>query len=133
MEKDFWVCLVLNVIYNQLPERHPRLLFKGGTFLSKVFGLIKRFSEDIDLVVHRDSLGFEGERDPTVVSNLSKKKRKILFEKLRVACSSYILGDLQTALTRRIDEIVDGCHVCPDVDDVDRQTLFIEYPTLVSE
>ena len=65
VEKDFWICLVLDVLYNRLPGRHSRLLFKGGTSLSKVFGLIERFSEDICLVVHRDGLGFEGERDPT--------------------------------------------------------------------
>ena len=130
VEKDFWVCLVLDVLYNRLPEGHPRLLFKGGTSLSKVFGLIDRFSEDIDLVVFRDGLGFEGERDPIVAGNLSNRKRAALFKELRAACSGYILGDLQTALTRRIDEIVEGCHIGPDEDDVDQQTLFIEYPTL---
>lgn len=75
VEKDFWVCLVLDALFNQRPEEHPRLLFKGGTSLSKAFDLIKRFSEDIDLVVFRDGLGFEGERDPTVASNLSNKPR----------------------------------------------------------
>ena len=130
VEKDFWICLVLDVLYNRLPGRHPRLLFKGGTSLSKVFGLIERFSEDIDLVVYRDGLGFEGERDPTVASNLSNKKRRALFEELRESCSGYIRGGLQTALKRRIDEIVKGCHVVPDEGDVDQQTLFVEYPTL---
>ena len=62
VEKDFWVCLVLDTLYNRLPDGHPNLLFKGGTSLSKAFGLIERFSEDIDLVVYRDGLGFEGER-----------------------------------------------------------------------
>ena len=38
VEKDFWVCLVLGVIFNRLPKGHPRLLFKGGTSLSKAFG-----------------------------------------------------------------------------------------------
>lgn len=70
VEKDFWVCLVLDVLYNRMPEGHPRLLFKGGTSLSKVFGLIRRFSEDIDLVVCRDDLGFEGDRDPADGSTL---------------------------------------------------------------
>ena len=49
VEKDFWVCLVLDVLYNRVPDGHPKLLFKGGTSLSKAFGLIRRFSEDIDL------------------------------------------------------------------------------------
>ena len=68
VEKDFWVCLVLNLLFNALPEGHPKLLFKGGTSLSKAFGLIRRFSEDIDVVVHRDALGFAGDRDPKASS-----------------------------------------------------------------
>ncbi len=98
--------------------------------LSKAFGLIERFSEDIDLVVFRDDLGFEGERDPTVASRLSNKKRAALFKGLEAACSGYIRGDLRTALVRRIDEFSADCQVVPDEGDVDGQTLFIEYPTL---
>ncbi len=48
VEKDFWVCLVLDVLFNHRAQRHPRRLFKGGTSLSKAFGLIERFSEDIE-------------------------------------------------------------------------------------
>ena len=130
VEKDFWVCLVLDALFNRRPEGHPRLLFKGGTSLSKAFGLINRFSEDIDLVVSRDDLGFEGERDPTVASRLSNKKRAALFNELRSACSGYIRGALRTALASRIDELSAGCQIVPDEGDVDGQTLFIEYPTL---
>ena len=31
VEKDFWVCLVLDVLFNRLAARHPKLLFKGGS------------------------------------------------------------------------------------------------------
>lgn len=41
----------------QIEAGVPRLLFKGGTSLSKAFGLISRFSEDIDITVFRDDLG----------------------------------------------------------------------------
>ena len=58
VEKDFRVCLALEILYHGLPTGHPKLLFKGGTSLSKAFGLIHRFSEDIDIVVFRDDLGF---------------------------------------------------------------------------
>jgi hypothetical protein len=51
VEKDFWVCWTLNVLYHRLPSGSPRLLFKGGTSLSKAHGLIRRFSEDIDITV----------------------------------------------------------------------------------
>lgn len=73
-EKDFWVCLALDALYNGLPDGHPRLLFKGGTSLSKAFSLIARFSEDIDIVVFRHDLGFTGDDDPAnPVADLSKK------------------------------------------------------------
>ncbi len=48
IEKDFWVCWTLERLF-ALPGFHDHLLFKGGTSLSKVYGLIQRFSEDIDL------------------------------------------------------------------------------------
>ena len=130
VEKDFWVCFVLDALYNGLSGEHPKLLFKGGTSLSKAFGLIERFSEDIDLVIHRDGLGFEGDRDPVIARDLSNKRRSVLFRELTEACSGYILGDLKTALTRSINEMVEGCRVLPDDDDDNRQTLFIEYTTL---
>jgi len=130
VEKDFWVCLALDHLYNRLPDGHPSLLFKGGTSLSKAFGLIRRFSEDIDLVVDRDKLGFEGDRDPTLPGHLSNKNRKALFEELQAACSGYIIGDLSDALEKLIAGMVDGCRVIPDEDDADKQTLLIEYPTL---
>ncbi len=47
MEKDFWVCWLLNILFES--EFSDSLVFKGGTSLSKVFGAIDRFSEDIDL------------------------------------------------------------------------------------
>ena len=128
VEKDFWVCLVLDLLFNALPEGHPGLLFKGGTSLSKAFGLIRRFSEDIDLVVHRGALGFAGDRDPTTAAGLSNKRRNALFAELAQACGGYVCADLKTALAASVDAIAHGCNVVPDEDDV--QTLLVEYPSL---
>jgi hypothetical protein len=47
IEKDFWVCWMLGILFQS--EFAGSLVFKGGTALSKVFGVIERFSEDIDL------------------------------------------------------------------------------------
>ena len=47
LEKDFWVCWLLGMLFES--EFAGSLVFKGGTSLSKVFGVIERFSEDIDL------------------------------------------------------------------------------------
>ena len=126
VEKDFWVCLVLDALFNRLPASHPKLLFKGGTSLSKAFGLIQRFSEDIDLVVHRDGLGFAGDRDPTTAAGLSNKKRSALFDELAQACSAYVLGDLAAALTESIGTLTEGCAMEPDPEDRGAQTLGAE-------
>lgn len=50
VEKDFWVCWILGKIFAD-ESLSRRLLFKGGTSLSKAFGLIRRFSEDVDLIL----------------------------------------------------------------------------------
>ena len=130
VEKDFWVCLVLDALYNRLPDGHPKLLFKGGTSLSKAFGLIRRFSEDIDLVVHRGDLGFVGDRDPTIVGGLSNRKRNALVRELARACDGYVLGDLTASLKKTLGELVEGGEVVPDEDDGDGRTLLVSYPTL---
>ena len=59
IEKDWWVVQTLRLIFEM--NCADNLVFKGGTSLSKAWGLIERFSEDIDLALDRKFLGFEGE------------------------------------------------------------------------
>ena len=61
VEKDLWVTTILQIVFS-LPFA-DNLLFKGGTSLSKVFGKIERFSEDIDLAIDRIILWFGGRFD----------------------------------------------------------------------
>ncbi|MDO4190602.1 MAG: nucleotidyl transferase AbiEii/AbiGii toxin family protein [Bacteroidales bacterium] len=82
IEKDWWVTQVLKAVF-QLPYRE-HLSFKGGTSLSKCWGLIERFSEDIDLGIDREFLGFEG--------NLSKTQ---ISDKLRRAACSFVRESMQ--------------------------------------
>jgi predicted nucleotidyltransferase component of viral defense system len=70
IEKDWWVTLSLNIIFSLPYSNH--IIFKGGTSLSKAWNLIERFSEDIDLVIDRKHLGFEGELSKTQVKKLRK-------------------------------------------------------------
>lgn len=63
VEKDFWVCWTLRELF-ALPDIGALLTFKGGTSLSKAWKLIERFSEDIDLIVGKDALGFGGDASP---------------------------------------------------------------------
>lgn len=75
VEKDWWVVRTLEIIFKTSAAEH--LVFKGGTSLSKSWDLIHRFSEDIDLAIDRNFLGFEGV--------LSKNKRT----QLRKAANKY--------------------------------------------
>src|SRR5208337_4824568 len=79
IEKDFWVCWMLQQLFS-IDALSGRLLFKGGTSLSKVFHAINRFSEDIDLAVDYAALGFTGDRDPRRDGISTSKRNKILAE-----------------------------------------------------
>lgn len=57
LEKDFWVCWCLHRLFTA--SGLPALVFKGGTSLSKVFGAIDRFSEDVDITVSGSELGYQ--------------------------------------------------------------------------
>lgn len=57
LEKDFWVCWILDYLFQGSPWK-DHLAFKGGTSLSKAFGAIERFSEDIDLILDWRALGY---------------------------------------------------------------------------
>lgn len=57
IEKDFWVCWTLDYLFHKCKWKDV-LAFKGGTSLSKGYNLIKRFSEDIDLILDWRILGY---------------------------------------------------------------------------
>ncbi len=135
VEKDFWVVWVLDLLFNGRSKDEPRLLFKGGTSLSKAYGLISRFSEDIDITVFREDLG-----QPVEVSDLealSGKKQRARLEEIKAACQSYIQGPLLARLNRQMIEIFSAAGqaladapVIVDPDDQDQQTLLVRYPSI---
>jgi hypothetical protein len=129
IEKDFWVCLVLDLLYNWLPNDSPRLLFKGGTSLSKVYKLIERFSEDVDFTIFRDDLGFGGDRDP-LSSAISNKQRKRLSEELKQAASDYVCDKLKQDLEIATAATFTDFSIVVDEDDSDSSTLLFQYPSL---
>lgn len=77
VEKDYWVTFALYTIFNN--EIGKTTVFKGGTALSKCFGLIQRFSEDIDLVVLREE-NETGNRLKTKIKNISNCISNVLPE-----------------------------------------------------
>lgn len=70
IEKDWWVMIALRAIFNT--EFAQYLVFKGGTSLSKVWEIIERFSEDIDLAIDRSFFNFEGNLKRKQVTRLRK-------------------------------------------------------------
>lgn len=104
IEKDFWVCWVLKQLFS-IEALSGRLLFKGGTSLSKIFHAINRFSEDIDLAVDYAALGFTGERDPRR-EDISKTRRAAILAEMMTACQRYISGELLDALKTRCEEVL---------------------------
>ncbi len=63
IEKDYWVVWVLERLFS-LEKIKSHLTFKGGTSLSKIYRVIDRFSEDIDLSIEKELLGFGAPNDP---------------------------------------------------------------------
>ncbi len=96
IEKDFWVCWTLDALFHRLKAGGPRLLFKGGTSLSKGYGLISRFSEDIDITVFRSDIGEEA--DFQQLEALSKKERTRRLDAIKTACQAYIDSKLRVEL-----------------------------------
>ncbi|MEO0031266.1 MAG: hypothetical protein RIS94_1024 [Pseudomonadota bacterium] len=132
VEKDFWVCWTLDALFNGRGEG-PRLLFKGGTSLSKAFGLIQRFSEDIDVTVFRDDLGLQTSIEE--LAALSGKKRMAALDAIREACEAYINGPLTERLASICAETcvrtgLDANVIHVKADPHDRQTLLLVYSSV---
>ena len=79
VEKDWWVTNTLAIVFSM--DCANSLIFKGGTSLSKAWKIIERFSEDIDLALDREFLGFAGELSKTQISKLRYASYKFLTEK----------------------------------------------------
>jgi len=129
VEKDFWVCWTLKELFG-MPDLGGTLIFKGGTSLSKVYRMIERFSEDIDVSLDRASLGFSGELDPEAGRSAKEQARRL--DRLRQACQERIVGHLKPAF----EEVIatkfgraTGWSVVVDEADPDRQTLLYAYPS----
>lgn len=134
IEKDFWVCWTLWKLFN-LPEWGKQLVFKGGTSLSKGWGLIERFSEDIDMVINRDFLGYGGDKSPEKAS--SNKQRKNRLENLKQTCRSRIHSELKPALEQCFMVVLPSgikwsLEIASPEEDPDGQTLLFQYPGILT-
>lgn len=136
IEKDFWVCWVLRRIYT-LKQSPARIYFKGGTSLAKVFGVIKRMSEDVDLVIDRHDLGFTGARDPATPEP-SNKARQRLVKEIKISAHKFVREVLKPGLDQAFSEALDVVggsatwETALAEDDPDDHTILFKYPTIES-
>lgn len=125
VEKDWWVTMVLKSLF--LLDCAQWLEFKGGTSLSKGWGLIERFSEDIDL-----ALNYRFFTD--VLDNNNQLKT------LRKKCRKYVVGELTSALNAKMVSLgLTDYEVTPEVKDAagkdistdaDPTVIFVNYRTV---
>lgn len=111
VEKDLWVCVVLDYLFTQSPWKDS-LAFKGGTSLSKAYNLIERFSEDIDLILDWRVLGYGKtepleERSATRQDKLNKEILAKTSEFLRTTFMPKLKADLSRLINRDLQIILE--------------------------
>ncbi len=117
IEKDFWVTWLLGRLFEDA-ELSGLLMFKGGTSLSKVYHLIERFSEDIDLILNWKVLTDE---DP--LAQRSRSRQNQFNRQLDEQAKAYIGGELFVQLI----EVLGGMCVC-EIDSDDLHVINVRYP-----
>jgi len=121
VEKDFWVVWTLNKLFSD--ERLNKILmFKGGTSLSKVFNLIGRFSEDIDLILDWR----EVTQDNPLNEQPSKTKQVKFNERINENAKVYIKEKLLPIIS---EILASECSCEFDVDDKGNYFVNINYPS----
>jgi len=127
IEKDAWVTLVLRLIFNSEISKH--LIFKGGTSLSKAYKLIQRFSEDIDLAVNREYLGFEGELTKGQIRKLRKRSHDFvsteMIDVLRKEFENYDIDNHLFNIEVKNTKISDQD---PEIIEIEYKSVFNELP-----
>lgn len=120
VEKDWWVVTVLRALFELPYAQH--ISFKGGTSLSKCWNIIQRMSEDIDIAIDREFLGFRGQLSRTQIS-----------DRLRRAACSFVREKLQFDLAAQLEKdgiSPDAFKVTVDITPIsttDPETIKVEY------
>lgn len=125
VEKDFWICLVLDYLFSKSRYR-DNITFKGGTSLSKGFNIIDRFSEDIDIILDWRLLGVRDNEPLAERSNTQQDKyNKALNGKAATFIETELLPDIKVGLSDIL-----GFDVDIRVDEKDNQVLNFFYPKM---
>jgi hypothetical protein len=130
IEKDFWVCWTLEQLF-AFPNAREHFIFKGGTSLSKVWKAIERFSEDIDISMSREWLGFGGDNDPEKIAG--RKKREEALDELHATCAAKLRSETMPELANRFREQLGADGWSLELDPTDDQTLLFSYPSAMEK
>lgn len=122
VEKDFWVAWVLDRLF-AVPELARLLMFKGGTSLSKAYGLIERFSEDIDLILDWRVLSGD---DPLAERSRSQQTR--LNDEINRLAQGYIAGELLEQVRAALSDVCQ-CGIGED----DPHVIDVRYPAAFAD
>ncbi|RIE15762.1 nucleotidyl transferase AbiEii/AbiGii toxin family protein [Candidatus Cryosericum septentrionale] len=125
VEKDFWVCFFLDILFHQSQDA-TRFCFKGGTSLSKGYHVIRRFSEDIDLILDWRLLGYSRDEPYDKRTNTQQEAfNDVVNEKTEEYLATSLMPNLKSLAEKYVGESV-RFHIGND----DRQTICIAYPRL---
>jgi len=122
-EKDFWVCYMLDHFFNVCALKE-RFVFKGGTSLSKVYHLIERFSEDIDLILDWRTIIDDG-TDPW--DERSKTMQDRFNKQINAEAAKYFKSVLVPLLNEELSEKL-GAGDWVEVDPEDEMVINFKYP-----
>lgn len=128
VEKDFWVCYMLDYLFHRCAWK-DKLAFKGGTSLSKAYNLIKRFSEDIDLILDWRVLGY-GVDEPW--EQRSNTKQDMFNKKANERAEIFLRDDFLPALKKDLSDELTLPIKC-EIDSHDGQTVKFTYPNSFSD
>ena len=117
VEKDIWVCYVLGKLFS-LKELQGKIVFKGGTCLSKAYGLIERFSEDVDLTISKSCLNAEG---------TSNKPRKVE-SRIRHAAEDFVKDEIFELLRKTFAKDLEDGSWSLNFSEEDQSTLLFQFP-----
>lgn len=123
LEKDVWVCWALQELFS-MPDR-LQMAFKGGTSLSKVFGAIRRFSEDVDITL--DYRALAPQLDP-FAPGLSKTGLKKLAKQLRERVREHTTQLVRPHIEARLSEQVSTEPYSVEVDNAGEK-VYVTYPS----
>ena len=91
VEKDLWVTYFLDYLFSRCPHK-GEFEFKGGTSLSKCYGLIDRFSEDLDIVVSAKAIGMD--LSPLLLKGTSRNKRELFAKEANERAMGFLENEL---------------------------------------